>query len=51
MPKMNMGDCEEAEIMNGRMAMLGLCAVVSASFIEGKPILDVVNEWVGGLYY
>lgn len=51
MPKMNMGVTEEAEIMNGRMAMLGLCAVVSASFIEGKPILDVVNEWVGGLYY
>jgi hypothetical protein len=51
MPKMNMGVTEEAEIMNGRMAMLGLCAVVSTSFLEGKPILDVVNEWVGGAYY
>lgn len=51
MPKMNMGVTEEAEIMNGRMAMLGLVAVVSASFLENKPILDVVNEWVGGAYY
>eukprot|EP00551_Chaetoceros_affinis_P010644 CAMPEP_0203672434 /NCGR_PEP_ID=MMETSP0090-20130426/8429_1 /ASSEMBLY_ACC=CAM_ASM_001088 /TAXON_ID=426623 /ORGANISM="Chaetoceros affinis, Strain CCMP159" /LENGTH=227 /DNA_ID=CAMNT_0050537747 /DNA_START=44 /DNA_END=727 /DNA_ORIENTATION=+ len=51
MPKMNMGVTEEAEIMNGRMAMLGLVAVVSTAFIENKPILDVVNEWVGGLYY
>jgi len=37
--------------MNGRMAMLGLVAVVSTSFLESKPILDVVNEWVGGAYY
>lgn len=51
MPKMNMGVTEEAEIMNGRMAMLGLVAVVSTSFLENKPILDVVNEWVGGAYY
>jgi len=50
-PKMNMGVTEEAEMMNGRMAMLGLVAVMSASFIEGKPILDVVNEWVGNAYY
>ncbi len=51
LPKMNMGVTEEAEIMNGRMAMLGLVAVVSTSFLESKPILDVVNEWVGGAYY
>jgi len=50
-PELKFGVTNEAEIMNGRMAMLGLCAVVSTSFIEGKPILDVVNEWVGGLYY
>ena len=51
MPAMKMGVTEEAEMMNGRMAMFGLVAVVTTAFIEGKPILDVVNEWVGGLYY
>lgn len=51
MPAMKFGLTEEAEMYNGRMAMLGLTAVAAASFIEGKPILDVVNEWVGGAYY
>lgn len=51
MPKMNMGLTNEAELMNGRMAMLGLCAVFAASGIEGKPMLDIINEWVGGAYY
>lgn len=50
-PEMKTGLTEEAEIMNGRMAMMGLITVVFTSFIENKPILDVVNEWVGGLYY
>jgi hypothetical protein len=50
-PPLDFGVTEAAEMMNGRMAMLGLCAVVTTAFIEGKPILDVVNEWVGGLYY
>jgi hypothetical protein len=31
--------------------MLGISTVVGASFITGKPILDIVNEWVGGAYY
>mmetsp|Transcript_22133 Transcript_22133/g.31123 ORF Transcript_22133/g.31123 Transcript_22133/m.31123 type:complete len:225 (+) Transcript_22133:66-740(+) len=50
-PEMKTGLTEEAEIMNGRMAMMGLITVISTSFLTGKPILDVVNEWVGGLYY
>jgi len=51
MPAMKMGLTEEAEIMNGRMAMMGLITVTATAFLEGKPILDVVNEWVGGAYY
>lgn len=50
-PKGPMGLTDTAELMNGRMAMLGLIAVCSTAAIEGKPILDVVNEWVGGAYY
>jgi len=38
-----------AEIYNGRMAMMGLIAVVIASFASGKDILEVVNIGTGGL--
>jgi hypothetical protein len=41
----------EAEIMNGRMAMMGLITVLATSAIQHKSILDVVNEWLGGAYY
>ncbi|KAL7558714.1 hypothetical protein ACA910_013428 [Epithemia clementina (nom. ined.)] len=51
MPAMKLGLTEEAEILNGRMAMLGLFALVISTAIEGKDMLDIVNEWVGGLYY
>mmetsp|Transcript_5830 Transcript_5830/g.11697 ORF Transcript_5830/g.11697 Transcript_5830/m.11697 type:complete len:221 (+) Transcript_5830:49-711(+) len=50
-PKFNTGLTMEAEIMNGRMAMMGLITVIAASAIQHKSILDVVNEWVGGAYY
>jgi len=33
------------------MAMMGLITVTATAFLENKPILDVVNEWVGGAYY
>merc|ERR1719502_833162 len=38
-----------AEMMNGRMAMVGLIAVVSASMASGKDILEVVDIGLGGL--
>lgn len=38
-----------AEMMNGRMAMVGLIAVVAASMVSGKDILEVVDIGVGGL--
>ena len=36
---------------NGRMAMMGLIAVVIASFASGKDILEVVNIGTGGLLF
>ena len=38
-----------AEIYNGRMAMMGLIAVVMASFASGKDILEVVDIGLGNL--
>jgi len=40
-----------AEIYNGRMAMLGLIAVILASMASGKDILEVVNIGTGGLLF
>ena len=51
MPAFKLGITPEAEMFNGRLAMMGITAVIATSFFEGKPILDVVNEWVGGAYY
>jgi hypothetical protein len=52
LPNMKMmGLTEEAEIINGRLAMLGLISLVTATAIFDKPMLDIVNEWVGGAYY
>merc|ERR1719407_457052 len=38
-----------AEMYNGRMAMMGLIAVVTASLASGKDILEVVDIGLGGL--
>ena len=51
LPAMKLGLTEEAEILNGRLAMLGIGALISATAIEQKNMLDIVNEWVGGAYY
>lgn len=51
MPALKFGLTEEAEILNGRLAMLGLTTLVIATAIEGKDMIDIVNEWVGGLYF
>ena len=37
-----------AEMYNGRMAMMGLIAVITASLASGKDILEVVNIGTGG---
>lgn len=47
----NWGLTETAEIMNGRMAMFGLMMLLGTSLIDQKNMLDVVNDWVGNLYY
>lgn len=51
LPALKLGLTEEAEILNGRLAMLGLMALLVTTAIEQKPLLDIVNEWVGGAYY
>ena len=51
LPAFKTGLTPEAEIYNGRMAMMGLITVISYSFITGTPILDVINTWIGGAYY
>lgn len=39
-----------AEMMNGRMAMFGLIALVMGSMASGKDILEVFDLGIGGLY-
>lgn len=50
-PEFNTGLTEEAEILNGRMAMLGLVVLSFATAIEQKSMIDIINEWLGGAYY
>jgi len=45
------GLTDTAEIMNGRMAMFGLIMLLGASLVDDKPMVDIVNQWIGGLYY
>merc|ERR1719313_2868962 len=40
-----------AEMWNGRLAMLGLIAVVMTSVATGKDILEVIDIGTGGLLY
>lgn len=49
--KMVPGLTMEAELMNGRMAMLGLVSLLTVSIVNQTPILDVINAGVGGMYY
>jgi len=51
LPDFKTGLTEEAEIINGRLAMLGIITIIGASCIEQKSIIDVVNEWTGGFYF
>merc|ERR1712078_713108 len=47
--KGNFGLTPAAEMINGRIAMLGIVVVVFSSFASGKDILDIVDLGVGGL--
>jgi hypothetical protein len=51
LPALKFGLTEEAEAINGRLAMLGIFALIMATAIEQKPMLDIVNEWIGGAYF
>lgn len=51
LPALKLGLTEEAEILNGRLAMLGIAALITATAVEQKDMLDIVNEWVGGAYF
>ncbi len=51
LPALKFGVTEEAEILNGRLAMLGIACLIFATAWEQKDMIDIVNEWVGGAYY
>merc|ERR1719218_544298 len=47
--KGNYGLTPAAEMINGRLAMLGIIVVVFSSFASGKDILDIVDIGIGTL--
>lgn len=51
LPAMRTGLTEEAEIVNGRLAMVGLTTLIMYTAISGQSMIDCVNEWVGGAYF
>lgn len=51
LPEFKTGLTEEAEMYNGRVAMIGLISVASYSFISGESMLDLTNKMFGGFYY
>jgi len=50
-PENKWGLTEEAEIANGRMAMLGLFVLLVDTAITGKPMIDIINDWLGKAYF
>ena len=51
LPAFKPGLTEEAEIINGRLAMLGLTSLIMYTAVSGKDMISIVNEWVGGAYF
>jgi hypothetical protein len=50
-PPFKTGLTPEAELINGRLAMFGLMALVWASISTGTPILDCINIGLGRTLY
>lgn len=48
-PKLSPGLTKDAELLNGRLAMLGIIVLLTVSFANQTPILDVINAGLGGL--
>ena len=50
-PKYKHGLTLEAEILNGRLAMLGLTVLLASSITTQQPILDTINKGLGGFLF
>jgi hypothetical protein len=50
-PKYKHGLTLEAEILNGRLAMLGLTVLLVSSITTQQPILDTINKGLGGFLF
>jgi len=50
-PAFKAGLTEEAEMYNGRLAMIGIIVLIGFSCATGKDMIDIINEWVGGAFY
>jgi hypothetical protein len=50
-PKASPGLTPGAELLNGRLAMLGLVVLLTVSVVNQTPILDVINQGLGGLLF
>lgn len=50
-PSMKPGFTRNAELVNGRMAMLGLVVLVVHASVYQTPVLDVINAGVGNLLF
>ena len=50
-PAFKTGLTPEAELINGRLAMFGLIAVIWGSIFTGTPVLDVINLGLGKTLY
>lgn len=45
------GLTKQAELLNGRLAMLGITVLLTVSIVNQTPILDVINSGLGGLLF
>lgn len=50
-PKASPGLTRGAEMLNGRLAMLGLVVLLTNSFATQTPILDLVSKGTGGYFF
>lgn len=50
-PKYRHGLTAEAEMFNGRLAMLGLTVLLVQTTVTQQPILDTINKGLGGYLF